>query len=281
VAIRRPAVAGAFYASSPEKLRKQIIHSFKHRLGAGRLPSKMSERDILAVVCPHAGYLYSGPAASHSYLALGEQTPPETVIVIGPNHTGWGTPLSVMSEGKWLTPLGEVNIDHELAEKITEYSPRARIDESAFIREHSVEIQLPFLQFIYPAFKFVPICMGYQDLDISVELGEALFKASEGKEVVVVASSDLNHQESRQISIRKDKYVLDAIEALDERQLQESVKGRHITTCGYGPMSAAMVYSKLYGAKRGEVLTYYTSGDILGDNTAVVGYASAKITRNR
>ena len=280
MALRRPAVAGAFYAASPEKLKKQIIDSFKHRLGPGRLPEHHSGRDILGVVCPHAGYMYSGPAASHSYLALGEQQPPETVVIIGPNHTGWGTPISITSEGKWAMPLGEVLIDSELAEKIIEYSPTAKSDESAFIREHSIEVQLPFLQFIYPEFKFVPICMGYQDLDVSVELGKAISEASKDKEIVVVASNDLNHQESKQISNKKDKYVMDAIKTLDEKQLQESVKRHNITTCGYGPVSATMVYSKLQGATKGEVLSYYTSGDITGDNSAVVGYASAKITRN-
>ena len=280
VAIRRPAVAGAFYAASPEQLKKQIIDSFNHRLGAGRLPEHQSKRDILGVICPHAGYMYSGPAASHSYLALGEQTSPETVVIIGPNHTGWGTPISVMSEGKWVTPLGKVSIDSELAEKIIDYSPTAKSDESAFIREHSVEVQLPFLQFIYPEFKFVPICMGYQDLDVSEELGKAIYDASKDKEIVVIASTDLNHQESKQTSNKKDKYVIDAIKTLDEKQLQESVKNHHITTCGYGPVSATMVYSKLHGATKGEVLSYYTSGDITGDNYAVVGYASAKITRN-
>lgn len=280
MALRRPAVAGAFYAASPKKLKKQIIDSFKHRLGPGRLPEHHSARDILGVVCPHAGYMYSGPAASHSYLALGEQQPPETVVIIGPNHTGWGTPISVTSQGKWAMPLGEVLIDSELAEKIIKYSPTAKSDESAFIREHSIEVQLPFLQFIYPEFKFVPICMGYQDLDVSVELGKAIFEASKDKEIVVVASTDLNHQESKQISNKKDKYVMDAIKTLDEKQLQESVKRHNITTCGYGPVSATMVYSKLQGATKGEVLSYYTSGDITGDNSAVVGYASAKITRN-
>ena len=281
MAIRRPAVAGAFYAASPNQLRKQIIDSFNHRLGAGRLPVNQSERDILSVVCPHAGYMYSGPAASHSYLALGEQKPPETVVVIGPNHTGWGTPVSIMSEGTWETPLGEVEIDSELAEKILMLDPTARSDESAFIKEHSIEVQLPFLQFIYPSFKLVPICMGYQDLDISVELGNVLYEASKTHDIIVVASTDLNHMESKETGNKKDQYVLNAIKTLDENQLQESVKKYHITTCGYGPMSATMVYSKKHGATNGEVLSYYTSGDITGDNRQVVGYAAAKIIGNR
>ena len=280
LAFRRPAVAGAFYSASQESLRKQIIDCFNHKLGPGRLPEKIKDSTILSVVCPHAGYMYSGASAAHSYLELGVQKPPETVVIIGPNHTGWGTPVSVMQEGVWETPLGQVTIDSELADKIIEFSPTARGDESAFIREHSIEVQLPFLQFIYPDFKFVPICMGYQDLETSVELGQAIYKASQDKEIIVVASSDLTHQESKASANKKDGYVLDAIREMDEVKLQESVKRHRISTCGYGTISTALVYSKLKGATNAEVLSYYTSGDIIGDHSAVVGYASAKITRN-
>jgi AmmeMemoRadiSam system protein B len=281
LAIRRPAVAGAFYAASPEKLRKQIIECFNHPLGPGRLPGAKDGSGILSVVCPHAGYFYSGPATTHSYLALGEQKAPESVVVIGPNHTGWGTPVSVMSEGVWETPLGEVHIDSELAERILENSSTARRDESAFISEHSVEVQLPFLQFIYPEFKFVPICMEYQDLETSTELGQAIYEASKDKDIIVVASSDLTHQESKASANAKDQHVLDAIREMDEKKLQDSVKRYRITTCGYGPISATLVYSKLKKAVEAEILSYYTSGDIIGNNSAVVGYASAKITRKR
>ena len=280
LAFRRPAVAGAFYAASQDSLRKQIIDSFNHKRGPGRLPSEQKEPDILSVVCPHAGYMFSGPSAAHCYLELGEQKPPETVVVIGPNHTGWGTPVSVMHEGVWGTPLGDVTFDSELAAKLFVLSTTARGDESAFIREHSVEVQLPFLQFIYPDFKFVPICMGYQDLETSVELGQAIFEASRDKEIIVIASSDLTHQESKASANKKDQYVLDAIREMDEEKLQESVKKHSTSTCGYGPISATLVYSKLKGATGAEVLSYYTSGDIIGDHSAVVGYASAKITRN-
>ena len=280
LAFRRPAVAGAFYAASQDSLRKQIIDSFKHKLGPGRLPEELKTSNILAVICPHAGYMFSGPSAAHSYLELGEQKPPNTVVIIGPNHTGWGTPVSVMREGVWETPLGEVTIDTKLSDNIIESFVTARSDESAFIREHSLEVQLPFLQFIYPDFKFVPICMGYQDLKTSVELGQAIYEASKDRDIIVIASSDLTHQESKASAKMKDQYVLDAIRELDEEKLQESVKTHRISTCGYGPISATLVYSKLKGATKAEVLTYYTSGDIIGDNSAVVGYASAKITRN-
>jgi AmmeMemoRadiSam system protein B len=281
MAIRRPAVAGAFYAAVSDELRNQIIDCFTHPLGPGRLPKSKNKSNIISVICPHAGYMYSGPAAAHSFLALGEQSIPETVVIIGPNHTGWGTPVSVMNEGQWETPLGKVPIDTELANLIIDSFNLAKSDETAFIREHSLEVQLPFLQYIYPKFKLVPICMGYQDLQTSTELGRTLYNISKGKEIIVIASSDLTHQESKDSANKKDKHVLDSIIDLDEIKLQESVKRYKITTCGYGPISATLVYSKLKNAKKADVLTYYTSGDILGDNRAVVGYTAVKILKEK
>ena len=280
MAVRRPAYAGAFYDANPDSLRHQIIDSFMHRLGPGRLPEGVKDAGISAIVAPHAGFVYSGASAAHAYLSIAEQEKPETIIVIGPNHTGRGTPISIMGEGFWETPLGLVPLDIELAERIVNNSRIAGFDDTAFIREHSIEVQLPFLQFIYPEFKLVPICMGYQDLGVSRDLGRAIHEAIGGESVIIVASSDLNHMESKKESNRKDKFVLDAIEAMDEVMLQESVKRERISTCGYGPISAALVASKLGGAKSAEILSYYTSGDIIGDNRSVVGYASTKISRN-
>ena len=280
MAVRRPAVAGAFYAANPSSLRNQIIDSFNHKLGPGRLPGDIVKSNIHSIIAPHAGYVYSGPSAAHAYLKLAEQEKPETVIVIGPNHTGWGTPLSIMGEGQWETPLGNVDLDSELAEKIIQHSKIAEYDDLAFRREHSVEVQVPFLQFIYPEFKLVPICMGYQDLESSSDLGTAIYEATKDENVIIVASSDLNHMESKSVSNRKDKYVLDAIDAMDEVRLQESVRREQISTCGYGPVSATLIASKLGGAKSSEILSYYTSGDIIGDDRQVVGYASAIISRD-
>ncbi len=251
-----------------------------HRLGPGRLPEEGEGSDISAIVAPHAGFIYSGASAAHAYLALAEQDKPDTVIVIGPNHTGRGTPISVMGEGFWKTPLGLVPLDTELAERIVDTSGVARFDDTAFTLEHSIEVQLPFLQFIYPEFKLVPICMGIQDLDASRDLGRAIHESIRGESVIIIASSDLNHMEPKEVSNRKDRYVLDAIEAMDEAMLQDAVKREDISTCGYGPVSATLFASKLGGAKSAEILSYYTSGDITGDNRPVVGYASAKITRN-
>ncbi len=295
MAVRRPAVAGAFYDANPSSLRNQIIDSFNHELGPGRLPSRKSESKILGVVVPHAGYVYSGASAAHAYLRLAEQKKPDTVIVVSPNHIGRGTPISIMSEGSWETPFGMIELDTGLAEKIVEKSRIAQIDETAFLpptrndastywrptrEEHSIEVQLPFLQFIYSDFKLVPVCMGYQDLETSIDLGKAIHEASKDRNAIIVASSDLNHQEPKAVSNQKDKYVLDAIEAMDEVKLQEAVKRERISTCGYGPVSATLVACKLGGAKSAEILSYYTSGDIIGDDRAVVGYASAIISRD-
>lgn len=277
--VRRPTVAGAFYPSQPERLRQQIQSCFTHRLGPGRLPVGVGEEsDVVSVVCPHAGYMYSGPAAAHGYLALSERRKPETVIVIGPNHTGLGSPVSMMSEGAWETPLGRVNLDSEVAMAIFNSSGIIDIDEVAFIREHSVEVQVPFLQYIYGEFKLVPICMGYQDLETSRVVGEAIHEATVGRDVVMVASTDLTHQEPQQSANRKDRLVIDSWLEMDEGKLQKIIHENRITTCGYGPVSATLVASKLKNARRVELLSYYTSGDVTGDYGAVVGYAAAKIT---
>jgi len=280
LSVRRPAVAGAFYPAQPDRLRDQIEACFTHERGPGRLPGgERAPRDTLAVVCPHAGYVYSGPAAAHSYLALAEQKKPDTVVVLGPNHTGWGSPVSMMGEGSWETPLGRVRLDSELAKAIFEAAGVIDYDETAFLREHSVEVQVPFLQYIYGDFKLVPVCMGYQDLQTSREVGEAIHRASEGRDVLVVASTDLTHQEPQQSANRKDRMIIDSIQAMDEERLQKVVHDNRLTTCGYGPVSAALVASKLDGAKKAELLSYYTSGDIVGDYGGVVGYAAVRITK--
>lgn len=279
--VRRPWVAGAFYPADPDRLRQTIESCFTHRLGPGGLPGTAApERRIVAVVCPHAGYMYSGPVAAHSYYHLAAEARPESVVVIGPNHTGMGSPIAMMRSGAWETPLGEVEIDEGLADAIFRASDLIDIDEWAHAREHSIEVQLPFLQYIYgPGLRFVPICMGFQDLESSREVGRAVAEAVGGADVVIVASTDLTHQEPQASANRKDRLVLESILSLDEAALQERVRSHRVTMCGYGPVSAAIVASKMLGAEKAELLAYHTSGDVTGDHSAVVGYAAAKITR--
>lgn len=276
---RRPVVAGAFYPADPSRLRRSIEESFTHRLGPGRLPGESSgERSIISVVCPHAGYMYSGPAAAHSYLQLSEEGKPDTVVIIGPNHTGLGGPVSLGGSDAWETPLGSVEIDKELSSAIFGSSDFIDVDEMAHVREHSVEVQLPFLQYIYGEFKFVPICMGFQDLETSRRLGEVLADALKERNALIIASTDLNHMEPQSTAEPKDRGVIDRILALDEEALQGWVRDRRVSMCGYGPVSATLVASKALGATKAELLAYSTSGDVIGDRSAVVGYTSIKIT---
>jgi len=281
MSVRRPYVAGSFYPSDPQRLRQTIEECFTHRLGPGRLPAKGDKkRTIISIVCPHAGYIYSGPVAAFSYLALSEEKAPEIAVILCPNHTGLGSAVSLMGKGSWETPLGRVKIDSDLSDAIFKASGMIDMDESAHVYEHSIEVQLPFLQYLYGSMiNIVPICMGLQDLETSRNVGEAIAKATKGKNLVVIASTDMTHQESQQSASRKDHLVLDALEAMDEERLQETVQSNRITMCGYGPVSAALIASKRLGADRAEILSYHTSGDITGDQGAVVGYSSAKITR--
>ena len=277
--VRRPCVSGSFYPSQPDRLRSMIEESFKHSLGPGRLPkTPVDHRNIVAIITPHAGYIYSGPGAAHSFLHLAEEAKPDTVVILGPNHTGWGSPISIMTEGGWETPLGVVPIDEGLSKELLNSSDIIDINESAHQREHSIEVQLPFLQYIYGDFKLIPICMGYQDLKTSTEVGNALAKVLKDKEAIIIASTDLTHQETQESAVRKDRMIIDAILEMDEKKLQDTVKRHRITTCGYGPMSVAIIASRQMGAKKAELLSYHTSGDIIKDYSAVVGYMSAKIT---
>jgi hypothetical protein len=254
---------------------------FTHRLGPGGLPGEASpSRSIIAVVSPHAGYIYSGPAAAYGYLHLAEEAKPSCVVIIGPNHSGIGSPIAMMDRGCWETPLGEVEVDGEVAAEVFRASGIIDVDEAAHLREHSIEVQLPFLQYIYgPSLRFVPISMRYQDLESSREVGRAIAEAAEERDLVVVASTDLSHYEDQASANRKDRRVLEAITSLDEGALLEAVHGYGVSMCGYGPVAAALVASKALGAEGAELLSYHTSGDVTGDYSAVVGYASLKVIR--
>jgi AmmeMemoRadiSam system protein B len=278
--VRRAWVAGSFYPASYESLKRNIEECFHHPLGPGDLTKRKStERNIVSVICPHAGYIYSGPAAAHSYHSLAFEPEPDSIILLGPNHTGIGSPISLWSNGSWETPIGKVPVDAEFARQIFDVSGFIDVDETAHLREHSLEVQIPFLQFIYEAPKIVPICMGFQDLKTSRDLGKAIVEASTNKDVLIIASTDLNHMENKVLSNEKDKGVIDRITALDEEGLQNWVRSKRVSMCGYGPVSTAIYASKELGAKKCELLTYYTSGDVTGDTSRVVGYAAAKISR--
>jgi MEMO1 family protein len=276
--IRKPAVAGLFYESNPESLRKRIKWCYQHQLGPGRTPDKIGKkRTIKGLMAPHAGYQYSGPVAAHSYLKLAEDGLPETVVILCPNHTGLGSGVSTMTEGAWQTPLGNVQIDEEFAKELVNHHTLMDTDPAAHLQEHSCEVQLPFLQYISPDFQLVPVCMWMQDLETASELGEAIAETSRkiGRDIVVIASTDFTHYQTQEVAKSQDKQVLEAIKVMDEKLLMERVAEFNVTMCGYGPVSAALVESKSMGAKSAEILKYATSGDSTGDYSSVVGYASA------
>jgi len=282
VRVRQPAQAGAFYEDSEGALRTQIHKCFLEPPGPGLVPSVPAERDngLIGLLVPHAGYMYSGPVAAHSYYRLASSGLRESVIILGPNHTGLGTGVSVMTSGEWNTPLGEARIDTELAEKIVKHSSIIDVEEEAHKYEHSIEVQLPFLQFIYPRrFRFVPICMMLQDLETSREVGAAVAEAAGESDVVIIASSDWTHYEPHQSAVDKDKEALNAVIQMDERKFQETIEEKHVSACGYGAVTALIHATKSQGARNAELLCYKTSGDVTGDMSAVVGYAAMVFTK--
>ncbi len=271
-----------FYESQAEPLRNQIKECFTHKLGPGTLPKTAQGKlkNVVGLISPHAGYMYSGPVAAHSYHYLALDGRPDTVVIFGPNHTGAGSGLAIMREGAWHTPLGEVIIDSEVADIIVEQSGIIDVDETAHTREHSIEVQLPWLQFLYgSSFKFVPICFMMQDLESSREVGIATAKALKDRNALVISSTDMTHYEPQRIAESKDKSVLQAAQKLDEKGLYLAVEGFQVSMCGYGPTAAAITAVKELGAETGKLLCYKTSGDVVGDYSAVVGYASLVFRR--
>ena len=279
--MRKPVVAGSFYAGSQAGLRRQIEDCFKHTLGPGALPDvpKAGGRYILGLVSPHAGYQYSGPVASHGFLQIASEPEPQTVIVLGPNHSGMGSAVALSNEDRWQTPLGDVELDIEVGESIISASRWAEWDDLAHSREHSIEVQLPFLQYIYQnGFRIVPIAMLRQNSEVSQDLGSAIATALKDRDGIIIASSDFSHYEMRASASKKDHLAIEAILALDPRQLEKVVDSYDISMCGPGPVMTMLTACKQLGANKAHLLRYATSGDITGDSR-VVGYASVTVTR--
>jgi len=276
VKIRQPSQAGAFYAGTAKSLKTQIESCFLDRFGPGKIPEIVEgPRRIVGFVCPHAGYMFSGAVAAHAYYKLASDGRPDIVFLFGPNHTGHGSGLAVMNDGFWRTPLGDVEIDSDLANQVVRESRIVDVDDSAHRFEHSIEVQLPFLQYLYGSkFKIVPICFLMQDLSSAREVGEAVAKVLAAKKGVIIASSDMTHYEPQESAKRKDKMVLEAVEAMDEAKLYSVVEAERVSACGYGPIAALMVAAKILGAKEAKLLCYKTSGDVIGDYSSVVGYAA-------
>jgi len=262
-AIRYPAVAGHFYPRNPDDLRAQVTSFF---------PQEQRPVSALGCIVPHAGYIYSGHVAGAVYSVLDL---PQRCIIMCPNHTGMGHPLSIMSKGSWETPLGQMTIDSELAETLKRRFPPLSEDAKAHRAEHAAEVQLPFLQIMKAGCTFVPIALGTGRYEILEALGEAMANTLEalGERVLLIASSDMNHYENDIITRQKDHKAIERILAMDARGLFDVVMNEHISMCGVGPTVAMLTAATRLGATGSELIKYATSADISGDRERVVGYA--------
>ncbi|EEB74478.1 MEMO1 family protein [Thermococcus sp. AM4] len=290
--IRYPAVAGSFYPADEELVL--MLERFFSDLG-----EEGSERRITAGVAPHAGYIFSGYTASRTYKAIFEDGLPETFVILGPNHTGLGSPIAVYPEGEWLTPLGSIEVDAEMAKEIAKLSGIADLDDLAHKYEHSIEVQVPFIQYLAELagkeVRIVPITLGIQDEEVSRALGKAIFEASEelGRDVVVIASTDFMHygpaygyvpfraradelpHRIKEWDFRLIRRILD----FDVDGLFRELREMRHTMCGPGAVGTAIVYSRLAGALEAELLHYTTSYEVSRSTEAIVGYASIVMRR--
>ncbi|MBL7117662.1 MAG: MEMO1 family protein [Candidatus Syntrophoarchaeum sp.] len=260
--MRRAAVAGAFYEREKSSLEKRLEECFSG-------VTREENENIIGAVVPHAGYMYSGGVAANVYAKLPGA---DTFVILGPNHQGMGSLIAV-SVDTWVTPLGEVEVDKAFVDALPKRI--IDVDETAHKYEHSIEVQLPFLQFRFDKnFLFVPVCMSLNDEDTTREIGEDLANtiAKFGKKVVVIASSDFTHYEPDRIAREKDEYVIEAIKELDVAKFYNRVYERNSTACGVGPIAAMMQAAKKLGAREGKLIKYATSGDVIGDTSRVVGY---------
>ena len=261
--MRNPVVAGQFYPASASELKRML---------KGMVEEKAKKQEALGVISPHAGYIYSGAVAGATISQIKFK---DTFIIMGPNHTGRGRPFSIMTEGSWQTPLGEVEIDSALGKQILANSRYLEEDFLAHLGEHSIEVQLPFLQYFNTEFKLVPIVLAYAGGAIYKEIGKALARAvkESGRKAVIIASSDMTHYEPQASAQRKDNQAIEAVLALDEDELLRRVDKFDISMCGFAPAVSLIVAAKELGAKGAELVKYQTSGDTTGDYSSVVGYA--------
>lgn len=261
-------MAGHFYPGDEAGLRRDV-ESFLHTEDGEAAPAR-------GIVVPHAGYMYSGAVAGSVYAAA---RLPRRVVILGPNHTGLGKPVAVMNHGLWETPLGSALIDETLAGLILDLATMAEEDEAAHRAEHSLEVQIPFLQTSRRDFMFAPICVGISRREDLLTLGEAIAAAAESltEPVGVVISTDMTHYERAETARRKDFMAIERIKALDGEGLHAVVRDQEISMCGFAPATAGLTALKRMGASSAELISYANSGDVSGDYNEVVGYAGLLI----
>lgn len=279
MATRKPAVAGTFYPGSKLELEEEMENLFSFKEVAKIKPSK----DVFGIVCPHAGHMYSGKTAATGYARIREIGKGATFVIMGPNHHGVGPEVSLYPEGEWETPLGKAQIDSDLVKKICGVcNGDLLMDASAHLYEHSIEVQLPFLQHLFGKdFRFLPICMLNQSMAVANEVSDILFEAVSGsrKKVIFIASSDFSHYVPKKKAEQDDMLAIKRIEALDVKGFYETIGRKQISMCGYGPVATLMLLSNKMGSANAKLLRYSTSAETSGDEGAVVGYASIEFSR--
>ncbi len=265
---RNPAVAGLFYPADPRELRDTLAECMGEPAPAVALP--------VAVLVPHAGYLYSGSTAGKVYAGI---EVPDAVLLLGPNHTGMGRPAAVWQQGTWQTPLGDVAVDESMAASLVAAHPLLEADREAHLREHALEVQLPFLLARNPRLRMVPITLADAGLDALLDLGRALAGVIQRRPEpwLLVLSSDMTHFESRERARAQDRQALARLEALDAAGLYAVVRDRGISMCGVVPAVVGLAAAVALGASRCRLVDYSCSGDVTGDDRDVVAYAGMTI----
>lgn len=251
---------------------------YLHRLGPGaRPPASETEASHVAVVSPHAGYEYSGPVAAHSFLHVSSMRRPELVVIVAPNHYGIGSGVSTFTEGEWETPLGNLRVDSASATSLMEECDLVADDPGAHRMEHSLEVQLPFIQDLYGcSVPILPVSLAFQDQATAEAVSKALAKVVGKMKAVLVASSDLTHYEPAPAAREKDMALMKDVMDMDVGSFYETLEGRGVTACGFGAIAAVMQAASRLGLKRGELLKYASSGETTGDNLQVVGYGALR-----
>jgi hypothetical protein len=263
--VRLPAVAGRFYPSDPGELSAQISEYVTPQNG-------LTKRNVKSCLVPHAGLMFSGHVAGAVFSSL---RIPKKVVILGVRHRPPGSPVAIVSNGSWRTPLGDADIDYELAEKLKAACPLLTEDAVAHSKEHSLEVEIPFLQVLVPGFRFVPIALGTVHFESLVTVGQALggVLAAEKEEVLLVTSSDLNHYEDDAATRAKDHKAIEQLLSMNSRGLYDVCRREEISMCGLGPAVAMLTALQVLQASNGELIRYATSADRSGDPSAVVGYA--------
>ena len=272
--VRTPAVSGTFYPDDQQELKSLIHNCFMHTIGPGKMPPTGSDQKIYGVICPHAGFVYSGPVACHSFYSISSSTS-RLAIITGPNHYGIGQSIASMIDASWKTPLGLMEVDSESALELRDGLDILELDSFSHSKEHSIEVQIPMLQETFShEMKILPVSLINQEQQTATKVGSAIAKIAQKKDALLIGSSDFTHYEENEFAHRQDLALIDPILKLDVDEFYKILYERHVTACGFGAIASTMIACKELGATEGKLLKYATSGDVSGDKSSVVGYAS-------